>query len=411
MISSISNTIHIENILDQHPSWVVFALDKEYRYILYNKLHSETIKNIWGSDISLNQCMLDIITSDADKTKARKNFDKCLSGEIFSLIEDYGDTKLERKHYKDTYFPLRDSENQIYGLCVIVEDITKAENSRDRVEDVIRKLENQINERTLELEQINSNLVEENAKRLQSEQELSNIKNQIEKALANEMELNKLKTQFISMVSHEFRTPLTIIQAATFLLEKSFERNDREKFDKNIEKVYKSVETMTSLMESVLNIGKLEQGKIKPTNKVFNIKEEVEQIITSNKNYVRIVKASLPNEAVYIDSDKTLCTQIVNNLLSNATKYSSPNPNIKLAMIADNRNVEITIEDNGIGMEQNSIEEMLEPFKRDDKISGLIQGTGLGLSIIKHNLELLNGTMAIESEVNVGTKVKITIPR
>ena len=213
------------------------------------------------------------------------------------------------------------------------------------------------------------------------------------------------------MVSHEFRTPLTIIQAATFLLEKSFDRNDREKFDKNIEKVYKSVETMTSLMESVLNIGKLEQGKIKPTNKVFNIKEEIEQIITSNKNYVRIVKASLPNEAVYIDSDKTLCTQIVNNLLSNATKYSSPNPKIKLAMIADNRNVEITIEDNGIGMEQNSIKEMLEPFKRDDKISGLIQGTGLGLSIIKHNLELLNGTMAIESEVNVGTKVKITIPR
>ena len=104
-------------------------------------------------------------------------------------------------------------------------------------------------------------------------------------------------------------------------------------------------------------------------------------------------------------------TQIVNNLLSNATKYSSPNPKIKLAMIADNRNVEITIEDNGIGMEQNSIKEMLEPFKRDDKISGLIQGTGLGLSIIKHNLELLNGTMAIESEVNVGTKVKITIPR
>jgi signal transduction histidine kinase len=225
------------------------------------------------------------------------------------------------------------------------------------------------------------------------------------------MELNKLKTKFISMVSHEFRTPLTIIQSAAFLLEKSFERNDEDKFFKNLDKISKSIDTMTELMENVLNIGKLEHGEIKASKKVFDIRQEVKNLVYNHKAYSKVVKMRLPDGNVFVDSDRILCTQIINNLLSNAIKYSVGKPKIKLKMMADGYNCVITVKDKGIGIAKENINNLTEAFKREDKISSLIQGTGLGLSIIKHNLDLLGGTMNIDSELDVGTIVTITIPR
>lgn len=80
-------------------------------------------------------------------------------------------------------------------------------------------------------------------------------------------------------------------------------------------------------------------------------------------------------------------------------------------MTADGYKCNITVKDNGIGIAEDSISSITEAFKREDKISSLIQGTGLGLSIVKHNLDLLGGTLNIESEVDLGTTVTVTIPR
>lgn len=369
------------------------------------------MKNIWGVEIELNKSILDYIHIESDREKAKRNFDRALAGESFTLVEQYGEEHLEREYFKDTYYPLIDNDDNILGLAVTVEDVTLSHSNKEKVSQVIKQLEEQVDKRTLELERINTDLQEENYKRIESQKELNLVKAQIEKALANEMELNKLKTKFISMVSHEFRTPLTIIQSATFLLEKSYERSDEEKFYKNLDKISKSIDTMTDLMENVLNIGKLEHGEIKASKKVFDIRNEVKNLVESNKIYNKIVKIDLPAENVFVDSDKVLCTQIVNNLLSNAIKYSGEKPKIKLKMIADGYNCIISVKDNGIGIAKENISNLTEAFKREDKISSLVQGTGLGLSIIKHNLDLLGGEMNIESELEEGTKVTITIPR
>lgn len=369
------------------------------------------MKNIWGVEIELNHSMLDYIKIDSDKEKAKNNFDRVLAGESFTSIEQYGEQSLERTYFKDTYYPLKDENDEVFGVGVTVEDITINHTNKEEVDRIIKQLEEQVDRRTQELERINSDLQEENTKRIESQKELNTVKSQIEKALANEMELNKLKTKFIAMVSHEFRTPLTIIQSATFLLEKSYERSDEEKFFKNLDKISKSIDSMTALMENVLNIGKLEHGEIKASKKVFDIRSEVKNLVETNKAYSKVVKLRLPEETVFIDSDKVLCTQIVNNLLSNAIKYSAEKPKIKLTMIADGYNCIITVKDKGIGIAKENINNLTEAFKREDKISSLIQGTGLGLSIIKHNLDLLGGTMNIDSELDVGTIVTITIPR
>lgn len=411
MADKLNNTNVLTQILDCHSSLVVFSLDKNYRYTFYNRLHRIIMKNIWGVEIELNKSILDYIHIESDREKAKRNFDRALAGESFTLVEQYGEEHLEREYFKDTYYPLIDNDNNILGLAVIVEDVTLSHSNKEKVSQVIKQLEEQVDKRTLELERINTDLQEENYKRIESQKELNLVKAQIEKALANEMELNKLKTKFISMVSHEFRTPLTIIQSATFLLEKSYERSDEEKFYKNLDKISKSIDTMTDLMENVLNIGKLEHGEIKASKKVFDIRNEVKNLVESNKIYNKIVKIDLPAENVFVDSDKVLCTQIVNNLLSNAIKYSGEKPKIKLKMIADGYNCIISVKDNGIGIAKENISNLTEAFKREDKISSLVQGTGLGLSIIKHNLDLLGGEMNIESELEEGTKVTITIPR
>jgi signal transduction histidine kinase len=411
MDDKMNNTNVLSHILDCHSSLVVFSLDKNYRYTYFNKLHRIIMKNIWGVEIELNHSILDYVKIESDKKKAKRNFDRALAGESFTLIEQYGEEHFEREYFKDTYYPLIDENNTIFGVSVTVEDVTLSQSNKEKVGRIIEQLEEQVDKRTLELERINTDLLEENAKRIESQKELNVVKAQIEKALANEMELNKLKTKFISMVSHEFRTPLTIIQSATFLLEKSYERSDEEKFYKNLDKISKSIDTMTDLMENVLNIGKLEHGEIKASKKVFDIRKEIKSLVETNKTYSKAVKIDLPDGNVFVDSDKVLCTQIVNNLLSNAIKYSGETPKIKLKMEADGYNCIISVKDKGIGIAKENISNLTEAFKREDKISSLVQGTGLGLSIIKHNLDLLGGTMNIESEIDKGTKVTITIPR
>lgn len=411
MVNILRNSTALNDLIDCHPNLVIFALDKEYKYISFNSLHSSIMKSIWDKEIELGVSMLDYIDLEEDSIKAKANFDRALKGDTFTLIEEYGEKELDRHYYKDTYYPLLNSNKDIYGLCVVVEDVTISQTKEEEVVNIIKQLENQVKARTEELETINENLIKENAKRLKSESELQSVKLQVEKALANEMELNKLKTKFISMVSHEFRTPLTIIQTATFLLEKSFQRADDEKFYKNLDKVTKSIDSMTELMESVLNIGKLEHGEIKISRTVFNVKNEITETIKGNKKLSKIVKLKLPEESIFIDSDKVLFNQIINNLLSNAIKYSVDNPIIKLKLKADEYKCTIAVSDNGIGIAEDSIGNLTEPFKREDKISSLIQGTGLGLSIVKHNLDLLGGTLNIASVIDEGTTVTITIPR
>lgn len=411
MENSSNNTLILSNILDCHPNLVVFALDKNFNYIYFNKPHFFIMKNIWGVDIKLNHCMMDYINSEQDRKKAFYNFHRALSGEYFTLIEEYGDEDLERTFYKDSYYPLKDDDGTIYGLTVIVEDVTVNQTDKNEIRAIVSKLEEQIDTRSIELEKINNDLQIENQRRIESEKELFNVKNQIEKSLAKEMELNKLKTKFISIVSHEFRTPLTIIQSATFLLEKSYERRDDEKFFKNLDKISKSIDTMTGLMENVLNIGKLEHGEVKASKKVFDIAKEIKDLVKTNKVYNRVIKLNLPKESIFVDSDKILCIQIVNNLLSNAVKYSHNTPEIKLKLKANGYQCKITVKDKGIGIDKVNVSNLTEAFKREDSISSLVQGTGLGLSIVKHNLALLDGSMEIESELGKGTKVTVIIPR
>ncbi|MFN3196181.1 MAG: sensor histidine kinase [Chlorobiota bacterium] len=399
----------IEQFINSNDT-VIFTLDNNYKYTSFNKKHKQIMNMIWGVDIEIGKSMLDYISSVNDLIKAKSNFDKALSGSTFELLEEYGDSELERHYYKDKYFPLVNEKDEITGLGVIVEELKIDNVDNKDLDQLIKQLEGQIKERSEDLEIINENLIVENQKRLKSEHELRNIKKDLEAALEKEMELNKLKTKFISMVSHEFRTPLTVIQATLYLLEKSYERQDSDKFEHNLMKIEKSIDNMVNLMENILNLGKLEQGEIKVSSTEFCVIEEIDELINSNKDFKKFVTLDLENKELLIKTDKLLVNQILNNLLSNSVKYKSDNPEIILSVYTSDTFCYFVVSDNGIGISEKNIDTITQPFKRDDKTTSLIKGTGLGLSIVNHNLELIGGEMKIESKENVGTKITIKIP-
>ncbi len=410
MSNFIRNIVDIEQFINADNNVVVFALDTDYRYLVFNERHKQIMNNIWGKDILLETSLLNYIGNENDRNKAKYNFDKALAGKSFSLLEEYGNEDFERHYYKDSYFPLRNKDNKITGIGVIVEELDIDNIETGELDNLIKQLEDQVKQRSEDLEATNQNLVTENKKRLNSEQELRVIKKELEEALEKEMELNKLKTKFISMVSHEFRTPLTVIQATLYLLEKSYERQDDDKFAQNLVKIDKSIDNMVNLMENILNLGKLEQGEIKVSNSELDLVDEIKELIESNNKYKKLVTLNFKIDSLKIKSDKLLLNQIMNNLLSNSIKYSSNNPEIVLSAFIEGKVCFILVEDNGIGISKESLSTITEPFKREDKTSSLIKGTGLGLSIVEHNLKLLNGEMRIESEENKGTKITIKIP-
>lgn len=132
---------YLEEIMNSPSRVIFFCLDKEYRYLVFNRNHSETMRAIWGIDIEKGHSMLDYISNENDKIKAKANFDRALSGEEFTLIEEYGDEELLRSYYEDYYSPLRNEASEIIGLIVYVTDISERRKAEIRTQESQQLLE------------------------------------------------------------------------------------------------------------------------------------------------------------------------------------------------------------------------------------------------------------------------------
>ncbi len=248
-------------------------------------------------------------------------------------------------------------------------------------------------------------LVEAEAKLKQANQEVA-------AALEKEKELNELKTRFVSMISHEYRTPLTVILTSSSLLTKLYEMQDREGFDKFINKITVSVNTMTKLLEDVLLIGQSDTGSIKLNYKKISLLSVIDEIIEDTKQ-------SYPKEQIFniinndnihnINTDETLFKQILSNLITNASKYSSYGSLITIETKKSHSSMIITVEDNGIGISEEDQKHLFTLFHRGSNV-GVVSGTGLGLSIVKRFVDALDGKINLESEVGKGTKFSIELP-
>ena len=129
----------LQGVLESPKDVVIFALDKEYRYLAFNKNHRVTMEQIWGVNIEVGISMLSYITYPADREKARMNFNRALAGEEFTLVEEYGDSSLNRLWYSNTYSPLKDDDKNIIGLTLVLIDITDRKKAEIRIAEEVAR--------------------------------------------------------------------------------------------------------------------------------------------------------------------------------------------------------------------------------------------------------------------------------
>jgi len=133
--------ILLRSMIDSPQSIIIFSLDLNYQYLAFNARHQETMRAIWGVDIRSGMNMLEVIGYKSDREKAQENFNRALSGENFSLIEEYGDDALGRKFWEDTYSPIYDENHRVIGLTVYVIEITGQKQAEREIHETERRME------------------------------------------------------------------------------------------------------------------------------------------------------------------------------------------------------------------------------------------------------------------------------
>ena len=224
--------------------------------------------------------------------------------------------------------------------------------------------------------------------------------------------LNKLKSQFFASVSHEIRTPLNAINGFIKLL---LNKNLDEESKKYVKILNSTVDDLLKIINDLLDFEKVENNKLEIENIEFNLREILDEIkeIYSQKTKEKniIFETIFENIDKNIISDPVRIKQIINNLLSNAFKFTPENKKVILEVKIEDKYLLIKVEDEGIGIEKDKVSKILEPFSQASKDTARkYGGTGLGLNIVKKLVELFNGNMQIESEINKGSKFVIKIP-
>lgn len=232
------------------------------------------------------------------------------------------------------------------------------------------------------------------------------------KSLAKERELNQLKSQFVSMVSHEFRNPLsTILASASLLYEFSYKMTEEQK-KKRYERIKGAINQMLHLLDEILLFGRGEVGKLKyeaePLDLEFFCRDITETLQLNTNNQHKIIFTS-QGECNQVEMDATLLQHIFTNLLSNAIKYSPNGGLIRFDLVCENGIGTFKIQDQGIGIPVKDQQHLFETFHRASNVSG-IQGTGLGLAIVKNCVDLHGGQIQVETEEGVGTTFTVKLP-
>lgn len=321
------------------------------------------------------------------------------------------------KRKDGSIFPVEAGLNpfEIYGktyVMALIIDISDRKKQEQQILELNNKLEKKVEDRTRTLNQtveelklVNTELDTENKRRIRAETET-----QI--ALQKEIELNELKTKFLSLVSHEFKTPLSGILTSTVLLGKYKLAEQQGKRDKHLNTITNKVHYLNNILNDFLSVERLETGKVNYTFKTFRLSKVLNEVIYNANMLLKDgQKINYPDniDDMSLYQDEKILELSLSNVVHNAIKYSSEHTNVDIKIEQDDKITVFIIKDQGIGIPEVEQKNIFNRYFRAENVLN-IQGTGIGLNIVKSHLEQLGGTIEFTSREQEGSIFKITLP-
>lgn len=356
--------------------------------------------------------------------------------------ENYKDLALPHNLRSCWSYPIYSSKNKVLGtFAVYSNEIREPEDSFEELIEVGAKLagiaieknhvdkslklaQKRLKEYAFELEKKVINRTKALQKTVEQLQESNNtLKVEIQRrkaaelkaleALKREKELNELKTKFLSMVSHEFKTPLSGILTSAILVEKYKEVEQQSNREKHLNTIKDKIHYLNNILNDFLSIERLDTGKVgyKPTT--FLLHGLVNEVIYNANVLLKDGQSiNFPEaiEEIEVVHDRKILELILSNILHNAIKYSPENSIIDFSIKPNGESIEFVIIDQGIGIPKDDQKFIFNRYFRAQNAL-LNQGTGIGLNIVKSHLKNLGGSIIFTSKENKGTTFTITLPK
>jgi PAS domain S-box-containing protein len=375
--SSSNVLVSLQTLIDQVPDYL-WIKDTDSRFLVANHALASDCGRKRSSDMV---GLTDFDLHDAARAaefRAKECEVLCSGKAMIDEEEEIVDAKGQEKWLSSSKIPLRNVDGDIIGLIGVARDITA------------RKKNEALKRRAFELEERSRNLTD---------------------ALEREQKASALQRQFVAMASHEFRTPLAIIDAAAQRLVRRRGQVEPDFVAEKSQQIREAVSRMVELMESILSFGKLESGMVGIKAEECYIRDLLSaccerQQELSKDHHVSLDLANLPQTIV---ADRSALEQIFGNLLSNAVKYSSGSAEIEVRGRSDGSKVEVSVRDHGIGIDQDDLPKMFQRFFRARTSTG-IAGTGIGLNLVKSYVELHGGKITVESVKGEGSTFFVSLP-
>ncbi|WEZ85598.1 HAMP domain-containing sensor histidine kinase (plasmid) [Rhizobium sp. 32-5/1] len=284
----------------------------------------------------------------------------------------------QEKWFSSSKIPLRNANGDIVGLIGVAREITARRNAEE-----LRKRAHEL---------------EESSRQLKS-------------ALEQERHANELQRQFVAMASHEFRTPLAIIDGAAQRLLRRKEELSTNFVGEKSQQIRQAVGRIVELMESILSFDALDAGNVRNPPERFSLRQLLSaccqrQQDLSTRHRIVSDMVSLPDTIV---ADRSALDQVFTNLLSNAIKYSPNSQNVIVKGWCEGDMVRVSVQDHGVGIDADDLPKMFERYFRARTSTG-IAGTGIGLNLVKHIVESHGGRVRVESKRGEGSTFTVSFP-
>jgi len=297
-------------------------------------------------------------------------------------------------------------------VMALIVDISLRKQQERQKQELNEKLENEVERRTkdlkkaiAELKKLNIKLDKENKKRKKAEAETK-------VALEKEKELNELKTKFLSLVSHEFKTPLSAILTSALLVRKYKMADQQLKRDKHIQTISDEVHYLDNILNDFLSLEKLDKGKINYNFSTFKLSKVINEVVYNANMLLKDgQQINYPEniEGLSLYQDEKIIELALSNLVHNAIKYSLENTKIDIEIFQDDYITVFRVKDNGIGIPLKDQKNIFNRYFRAENVL-LTQGTGIGLNIVKDHLDNLKGKIYFESIENEGSIFTMELP-